>query len=873
MAKPAELEKLTGLASRFGAFVAERHPFALADSLEVFETVTAGRDPRDEAGIDALRSAFRRELTRRLQSRPLPAGLPDTTPRTSVAARMGQAHDELLDACDGFLRRAAIEASLTREERLEILRGMVLTRATDNRLKTFFLGGEVRFGGTALQGKGFRSLGQEAIYGAAMRLRRGPKYRGDGSVKTSAERWDRSAKASAKRWDGSAKASAERSTWHGDVIGPMIRDLGVTLAMRPEPATVRMVLNSQMAKAGPPTGGKDFGYGDIDWGILLPASPLTIATLTLAGMAMAFWREGSGRVAVSFIGEGGSSLGEWHEAINLCAARRLPAIFCIQNNQTALSTPVADQSAVRTFAEKAAGYGVPGVTIDGTDPEAIAGAFGWAAERARAGLGPALIELVAMRMCGHAHHDDMLYLGRDPQTSWEIPPLTGHGYANRELYEYWASRDPIALYAARLTADAILAPGDLDRFKSEAEAIVEAEARAVIDAPWPDPAQAGIGVFANEPARVRVEVLDPDVRLRTRNAEAAEPTEKSGCASSAGCRFNVEEAPPFDAKGRTFLDAVMLGVGDALRADPRVFVYGEDVGGSYGNAFLLLRPLIEELGDRIINSPIAESGVLGVCVGAALAGQRPIGEMQFNDFVATGFNQLVNNAAMNRYRWGGGVPMVLRMPWGGLRHAGPYHSQNTEAWFYRTPGLKIVVPSTPHDARALMASAVADPDPVLYYEHIALYRDPRIRQAIADEPPAPIPLGRAAVRRAGDDLAIISYGAFVHVALRLAEKLAADGIEASVLDLRSLAPLDRDALLHVARHCHKVLVIHEDSRTGGIGESLAAIIQEEAFESLDAPIRIVGALDTPVPYSPSLEEFYLPSEAQIERAARLLIVY
>jgi 2-oxoisovalerate dehydrogenase E1 component len=854
MAKPAELEKLTGLASRFGAFVAERHPFALAEALEVLETVTGGRDPRDEAGVDALRAAFRRELTRRLQGRPLPQGLPDTTPRTSAAARMEQAHTELLDGCDGFLRRAAIEASLTREERLEMLRGMILTRATDNRLKTFFLGGEVRFGGTALQGKGFRSLGQEAIYGAAMRLRRGPKYRGDASV----------------------KASAGRSPWRGDIIGPMIRDLGVTLAMRPEPATVRMVLNSQMAKAGPPTDGKDFGYGDIDWGILLPASPLTIATLTLAGMAMAFWREGSGRVALSFIGEGGSSLGEWHEAINLCAARRLPAIFCIQNNQTALSTPVADQSAVRTFADKAAGYGVPGVTIDGTDPEAIAGAFGWAAERARAGLGPALIELVAMRMCGHAHHDDMLYLGRDPQTSWEIPSLTGQGYANRELYEYWAARDPIALYAARLTAEGILAPGDLDHFKAEADAIVEREARAIIDAPWPEPAQAGIGVFADERPRVHVEVLDPSIRLRaekSQNAEDAGQDFAARSAASAVKRGLVEPAPPFDPKGRTFLDAVMLGVGDALRADPRVFVYGEDVGGSYGNAFLLLRPLLKEFGDRIINSPIAEGAVLGVCVGAALAGQRPIGEMQFNDFVATGFNQLVNNAAMNRYRWGGGVPMVLRMPWGGLRHAGPYHSQNTEAWFYRTPGLKIVVPSTPHDARALMASAVADPDPVLYYEHIALYRDPRIKQAIADEPPAPIPLGQAALRRAGDDLAIISYGAFVHVALRLAEKLAADGVEASVLDLRSLVPLDRDALLQVARRCHKVLIIHEDSRTGGIGESLAAIIQEEAFESLDAPIRIVGALDTPVPYSPSLEEFYLPSEAQLERAARLLIGY
>jgi 2-oxoisovalerate dehydrogenase E1 component beta subunit len=310
-----------------------------------------------------------------------------------------------------------------------------------------------------------------------------------------------------------------------------------------------------------------------------------------------------------------------------------------------------------------------------------------------------------------------------------------------------------------------------------------------------------------------------------------------------------------------------------LRADSRTFVFGEDVGGAYGNAFLLLRPLLQEFGDRIVNSTLAEGAVLGVCVGAALAGHRPIGEMQFNDFVATGFNQLVNNAAKIRYRWGGSVPMVVRMPWGGLRHAGPYHSQNTEPWFYRTPGLKIVVPSTPADARAMLAGAVADPDPVLFYEHIALYRDPRIKQALADDPPAPIAPGTAALRRAGSDLAIVSYGAYVHVALRVAERLAADGIEASVLDLRSLVPLDRAAVLRVARSCSRVLIVHEDTRTGGIGESLAAIIQEEAFESLDAPVRILGALDTPVPYSPPLEDAFLTSAADIERAARLLVAY
>jgi 2-oxoisovalerate dehydrogenase E1 component len=617
-----------------------------------------------------------------------------------------------------------------------------------------------------------------------------------------------------------------------------------------------------MGKAGPPMNGKDLHVGDFDHGILPASAPLAIGTLTLAGMALAFQREGSGRVAISFIGEGGASLGEWHEAINLCAVRKLPAVFCLQNNQTALSTPVPENSAVRVFADKAAGYGIAGFTVDGTDPDAVAAAFTWAAERARAGAGPSLIEIVAMRMCGHAHHDDMLYHGKESQSSWEYPALHEGGYANRDQYEFWSKRDPIARYAARLESERVIRRGELDSFKQWSEELVERQAQAVIDAPWPDPHEAGVGVFKGEPSRVRVEVLD--VAWRSRH---------EGQAFTPGDLPQLEPGLQFDKKGMTFLDAVMLGVGDALRADPRVFVYGQDVGGHYGNAFLLLRPLLKEFADRILNSPLAEGAVLGVCVGAALAGQRPIGEMQFNDFVATGFNQLVNNAAKIRYRWGGEVPMVVRMPWGGLRSAGPYHSQNTEPWFYRTPGLKIVVPSTPEDARGLMAAAVADSDPVLYYEHIALYRDPRIKQRLPDAPPAPTPIGKAALRRTGATLAMMTYGAYVHHCMRVADKLANEGINAAVLDLRTLAPLDRHAILALTRHCSRVLIVHEDSRTGGIGESVAAILQEEAFEWLDAPIRILGALDTPVPYAPPLEELFLVSEKEIENAARLLAAY
>ncbi len=407
MPKPVELTKFSGLASRFAAFVAERHPFSLAAAIDAFESAGFGAiKPHDSAKLDAARPAFRRALARQLYTDiTAPDGIGETTPGVTAARRLEQARAELVEACDGFLRRAAIAASLTKDERREILRGMCLTRSVDNRLKQFFIGGEVRWGDKAFQGKGFRSLGQEAIYAGAIRLRRGAAFR---------------------KPDGS---------WTGDVLAPVIRDLGMVLGMRHDAEAVAMILRAQMGKSGPPMNGKDLHTGDFEWGVLPAAAPLAVGSLSMAGMAMAFAREGSGRVAFSFIGEGGSSLGEWHEAINACAARRLPAVFCLQNNQTALSTPIADNSAARVFADKAAGYGIPGITIDGTDPDSIAAAFTWAAERARAGEGPTLIEVVAMRMCGHAHHDDMLYLGKDQPPSWDYHQLYDTGYADRELYQ------------------------------------------------------------------------------------------------------------------------------------------------------------------------------------------------------------------------------------------------------------------------------------------------------------------------------------------------------------------------------------------------------------------------------------------------------
>ena len=323
----------------------------------------------------------------------------------------------------------------------------------------------------------------------------------------------------------------------------------------------------------------------------------------------------------------------------------------------------------------------------------------------------------------------------------------------------------------------------------------------------------------------------------------------------------------------TMVEAIRQGIWEELERDESVFVIGEDVG-AYGGAFKVTDGMIDEFGNgRVVDTPIAEGAIVGAACGAALMGMKPIAEFQFIDFISCGFDLLTNYAAKSRYRWGGGIQAVFRGPCGGGVHSGPFHSLNAEAFFMNTAGLKMVEPSTPYDAKGLLKAAVRDPDPVIFFEHKKLYRLPRIRAEIPEDDYI-VEIGKARTAREGKDLSIITFGYQVLNALDAAEQLdKGDGLSVEVIDLRTLAPLDREAILATVKKTNKVMVLHEASRTGGIGGEIAATISEEAFEWLDAPVLRVASIDSPVPYSPPLEEYFLPQVADIVDAARKLAAY
>jgi len=321
----------------------------------------------------------------------------------------------------------------------------------------------------------------------------------------------------------------------------------------------------------------------------------------------------------------------------------------------------------------------------------------------------------------------------------------------------------------------------------------------------------------------------------------------------------------------TYLEAIRQGLWEEMERDPNVFCLGEDIG-IYGGAFKVTDGFIHRFGaDRVLDMPIAESAIVGAAFGASLTGLRPVAEFQFIDFISCAFNQITNVLAKAHYRWGAPAPVVLRGPSGGGVHGGPFHSQNPEMYFVHTPGLKVVCPGTPSDAYGLIKSAIRDNNPVLFFEHKFLYR--RIKEELPADPDFTVPLGKARLARPGRDVSVITYAAMIHVALEAAEALAKDGIELEVLDLRTLLPLDRSAIVETVRRTNKVIILHEDTKTGGIAGEIAAIINEECFDELDGPIVRIASLDTPVPFSPPLEEFFLPKVKDVVEKARWLKQY
>ena len=320
----------------------------------------------------------------------------------------------------------------------------------------------------------------------------------------------------------------------------------------------------------------------------------------------------------------------------------------------------------------------------------------------------------------------------------------------------------------------------------------------------------------------------------------------------------------------TYLEAIRQAMEEEMSRDSRVFILGEDVG-RYGGAFRVTQGFLEKFGpERIIDTPISETGLIGAAIGASLFGMRPIAELQFIDFIACGFNQIVNYAAKSRYRWGGGVPIVIRGPAGAGVRGGPFHSQSPESYFMNVPGLKIVVPATPRDAKGLMLAAIRDPDPVIFLEHKFLYR--RLKEDVPEGEEA-TPIGEARIAREGSDVSIITYGAMVHASLEAAEAVSREGLDVEILDLRTLLPMDRARIVETVKKTGRALIVHEATKTGGPGGEVAALIAEHAFLHLDAPIVRVAPPDTPVPYSPPLEEFFLPNAAKIADAVRALAEY
>lgn len=560
------------------------------------------------------------------------------------------------------------------------------------------------------------------------------------------------------------------------------------------------------------TKGRDrsFHFGAKDYNVVGMISHLGPQLALASGIALANKLDNLPRVTVAFTGEGGTSEGDFHEALNVASVWQLPVIFIIENNGYGLSTPTSEQYNCERLADRGIGYGMEALEIDGNNILEVYDTIATLAKDIRQNPRPVLIECKTFRRRGHEE-------------------ASGTKYVPQELMDYWAEKDPVE---------------NFEKFLLD-EGILNAEGIKKIRASFKKEINKGLAIAAEEPKIVP--------QLDTELNDVYAPFEPIITSP------NLSKTTP-----KRFIDAISDGLRLAMERHDDLVLMGQDIA-DYGGVFKITEGFVEAFGkERVRNTPLCESAIVGIGLGLSIANKKAMVEMQFADFVTCGFNQIVNNLAKIHYRWGQAADVVIRMPAGGSVGAGPFHSQTNEAWFFHTPGLKVIYPSNPQDAKGLLLAAFEDPNPVLFFEHKALYRS---LTAHVPEEYYTIEIGKAKLAKEGNTVSIITYGLGVHWAIEACDTL---GIDADILDLRTLMPLDYEAITATIKKTNRVLILHEDTLAGGIGGELSAYISEHLFEYLDAPIIRCGSLDTPVPFSKALEQQFLPVNRFKEKLEKLV---
>jgi 2-oxoisovalerate dehydrogenase E1 component len=531
------------------------------------------------------------------------------------------------------------------------------------------------------------------------------------------------------------------------------------------------------------------------------------------GIALAHKIKKEKKISVVFSGDGGASEGDFHEAINTAAVWQLPVIFLIENNGYGLSTPTNEQFRFKSFIDKGVGYGIEAYRIDGNNILETYDVIKNLAESMRNNPRPVLLECMTFRMRGHEE-------------------ASGVKYVPQELFEIWGKKDPVVNYEKYLLENNIITQELISSIKSEI--------RSEIDA--------GVISVENEPE------ITPVTAEEMNDVFKAMPSVSS--SHFENLQHVIVKPESSQKTNKRLVDAISDGLKLSMRKHDNLVLMGQDIA-EYGGVFKITQGFVEEFGKaRVRNTPLCESAILGAGYGLSIKGMKAMVEMQFADFVSVGFNQIVNNLAKSYYRWGQNADVVVRMPTGAGMGAGPFHSQSNEAWFFHVPGLKIVYPSTPGDAKGLLSASISDPNPVLFFEHKNLYRNTEIEEAVFDDY-YELEIGPARKVQEGEEISIITYGAGVHWASKYAKE---QNIDADIVDLRTLMPWDKNAVEQSVKKTGKVIILHEDTLTGGIGAEIAAHIVQHCFKFLDAPVVRVASLDTPVPFNTDLEQNFLPKE-------------